>query len=189
MAITGFVVYRYRQTRALTLAQFFEMRYSRNFRFVTGVLGFVAGILNFGVIPVIGGKFMVYFLDLPQSLHVFSLSIPTYLVLMGCFLTITTLITITGGQITVMIADCVQGMISQVFYVIIGVFLIAVFDWHQAVIDMPAHHFVEHGGDGPERNVVDTAAEFGDRCRVRKRTFGSEEPDPERLLERKRSAH
>jgi SSS family solute:Na+ symporter len=131
VAISGFVVYRYRQTRALTLAQFFEMRYSRHFRFVTGILGFVAGVLNFGVIPVIGGKFMVYFLDLPQALHVFSLSIPTYLVLMGCFLTITTLITITGGQITVMIADCVQGMISQVFYVIIGVFLIAVFDWHQ----------------------------------------------------------
>ncbi|MEI9997919.1 MAG: sodium:proline symporter [Verrucomicrobiota bacterium] len=129
IAITGFVIYRYRQTRALTLAQFFEMRYSRNFRFVTGVLGFIAGILNFGVIPVVGGKFMVHFLDLPQTLPFFSFAVPTYLVLMGGFLTITTLITITGGQITVMIADCIQGMISQVFYVIIAVFLIAVFSW------------------------------------------------------------
>src|SRR5271156_681407 len=38
LAITGFVVYRYRQTRALTLAQFFEMRYGRNFRLATGLL-------------------------------------------------------------------------------------------------------------------------------------------------------
>jgi SSS family solute:Na+ symporter len=129
LAITGFVVYRYRQTRALTLAQFFEMRYSRHFRLATGILGFIAGVLNFGVIPVIGGKFMVHFLDLPQVVHLFSLGVPTYLVLMGCFLTTTTLITISGGQITVMMADCIQGMISQIFYVIIGLFLILVFSW------------------------------------------------------------
>ncbi len=131
MAITGFVIYRYRQTRALTLAQFFEMRYTRSFRLATGILGFIAGVLNFGVIPVIGGKFMVHFLDLPQTIDLFSFTVPTYLVLMGGFLTITTLITITGGQITVMMADCIQGMISQIFYVIIGLFLIFIFSWPQ----------------------------------------------------------
>src|SRR5882762_6068974 len=52
VAISGFVIYRYRQTRALTLAQFFEMRYSRKFRLFTGALAFIAGLLNFGVIPV-----------------------------------------------------------------------------------------------------------------------------------------
>src|ERR1700743_3224274 len=69
LAISGFVVYRYRQTRALTLAQFFEMRYSTRFRLATGVLGFIAGVLNFGVIPVVGGKMMAAFLELPQSVH------------------------------------------------------------------------------------------------------------------------
>jgi len=130
LSISGFVVYRYRQTRALTLAQFFEMRYSRSFRFFTGLLAFVAGLLNFGVIPVIGGKFMVYFLGLPDHLHLLAFDVPTYLVLMGCFLTATTWITITGGQITVMVADCIQGMFSQIFYVIIGIALIVVFNWH-----------------------------------------------------------
>jgi SSS family solute:Na+ symporter len=131
VAITGFVVYRYRQTRALTLAQFFEMRYSRKFRLATGILGFLAGILNFGVIPVVGGKFMVHFLGLPQLVHLGSLSIPTYLLAMGLFLTITTVIAIAGGQITIMVADCLQGMISQVFYVVIGLFLLITLNWPQ----------------------------------------------------------
>ena len=36
IAISGWVVYRFRQTRALTLAQFFEVRYSKRFRIFSG---------------------------------------------------------------------------------------------------------------------------------------------------------
>ena len=52
VAICGFVYYRFRETRAMTLAQFFELRYSKRFRIFTGMLGFLAGIVNFGIIPV-----------------------------------------------------------------------------------------------------------------------------------------
>ena len=140
ITITGYVGYRYRQTRALTLAQFFEMRYSRSFRFFTGILASIAGLLNFGVIPVVGGKFMVHFLDLPQQVVIFSCQVPTYLILMGVFLSLTTYITLAGGQITVMMADCIQGMFSQVFYVIISVALIVTLNWHEAramLLDKP----------------------------------------------------
>lgn len=44
VAISGFVVYRYRETRALTLAQFFEIRYSRRFRLFMGGLAFVPAL-------------------------------------------------------------------------------------------------------------------------------------------------
>src|SRR5437867_2283287 len=51
MALTGWVVYRYRQTRAMTLAQFFEMRYSRRFRIFAGLVAYLAGMINFGIFP------------------------------------------------------------------------------------------------------------------------------------------
>ena len=51
VAVSGWVIYRYRETRALTLAQFFEMRYNRKFRVFTGFIAFFAGLLNFGIFP------------------------------------------------------------------------------------------------------------------------------------------
>ena len=46
IALTGWVAYRFRETRALTLAQFLEMRYSRGFRVFCGFVAFVAGFVR-----------------------------------------------------------------------------------------------------------------------------------------------
>jgi SSS family solute:Na+ symporter len=57
ITVSGWVLYRFRQTRALTIAQFLEMRYSRNFRIFTGVLAFISGLLNFGIFPAVAPGF------------------------------------------------------------------------------------------------------------------------------------
>ncbi|HEY8933098.1 MAG TPA: sodium:proline symporter [Rariglobus sp.] len=141
VAITGFVIYRYRQTRALTLAQFFEERYSRRFRLFAGGLAFVAGVVNFGVIPAVGAKFFVYFLQLPPALVFGGLHVPTFLPLMAVLLGASVLQTTVGGQITILVTDCVEGMMSQISYVIIAVAMLGVFTWpqiHDTLLRQPA---------------------------------------------------
>jgi solute:Na+ symporter, SSS family len=129
VAIFGFVIYRFRETRAMTLAQFFEMRYSRNFRFFTGILGFLAGVINFGIIPAVGARFMVYFLQLPPELAVGSYSFPTYIPLMGLFLSISLALTLSGGLVTLMVTDCIEGIFSQLMYIVIIVGVLCVVSW------------------------------------------------------------
>ncbi len=143
VAISGFMFYRYRETRAMTLAQFFEIRYSRNFRLFTGGLGFLAGILNFGIIPAVGAQFFVAFLQMPQEVHLFSFPVPTFVLVMATLLSITVFITLSGGLITVMITNCVEGIISQIFYLIIIIALIVMFKWEdvsQVLLSQPPNH-------------------------------------------------
>ena len=129
VAISGWVVYRFRETRALTLAQFFEVRYSKRFRLFTGFLGFAAGIANFGIIPVIGARFMTYFLGFPQNLQLWDLTIPTYIPLMALLLSLSLALTLSGGLITLMITNCLEGIISMVLFLIIIISLMFMFSW------------------------------------------------------------
>src|SRR5207237_3687719 len=48
-SIAGFVIYRFRETRAMTRAQFLEMRYSRALRLCMGILAFVCAVLHCGI--------------------------------------------------------------------------------------------------------------------------------------------
>lgn len=51
------------------------------------------------------------------------------MLLMGGFLSISLALTLLGGLITMMITDCVEGIISQLFYLIIVLALISMFSW------------------------------------------------------------
>jgi SSS family solute:Na+ symporter len=143
VVICGFVVYRYRETRVMTLAQFFEVRYSRRFRVFTGGLGFIAGILNFGIIPAVGSRFLVYFLTLPTTLTWGSLTVPTYIPIMAAVMTFNVIVTLSGGLITLMVVDCIEGIISQLAYLVIITCLLFLFSWSQmrtVLVDHPPGH-------------------------------------------------
>jgi SSS family solute:Na+ symporter len=133
VGITGFVVYRFRETRALTLAQFFEMRYSRRFRLFMGALAFVSGILNYGIFPAVSARFFIYFLGLPLHVQVFGLTMPTFALIMAAYLACTVFMITIGGQVTLMVTDCIEGLLSHAIYIAIVIAVFFVVSWSQIV--------------------------------------------------------
>jgi len=126
---TGWVIYRFRETRALTLAQFFEMRYSRKFRIFAGLLAFLSGIINFGIFPAVGARFFIYFCGLPQTFSVLGISVSTFVLIMILLLSIALFFVFSGGQIAVIVTDFIQGVFVNFVFIAIVLFLLHKFDW------------------------------------------------------------
>ena len=135
-ALTGFVVYRYRETRVMTMAQFFEVRYSRKFRIFMGILAYVSGVVNYGIFPAVNARFFVYFCHLPRVLHVGPWTVPTFAVLMVLFLSFALYMVLLGGQLQQMLTDCIEGLISGVLFVIVAAAILYEFSFHQMYVAM-----------------------------------------------------
>ncbi len=130
IALTGWVAYRFRQTRALTLAQFFEMRYSRNFRIFAGFVAFLCGVINFGIFPAVGTRFFIYFCGLPSHFEFAGVEWSTYATLMGGLLLLCLFFTFTGGQIAIILTDFLQGLVTLAILVITVGLLLSKVEWH-----------------------------------------------------------
>ena len=131
MTLTGFVVYRYRETRAMTLAQFFEMRYSRSFAVFSGLVAFIAGVLNYALFPAVSGRFFIYYCNLPEYISVGGIQLSVFGLLMAFFLGLALLIVTMGGQLSTLVTDCVQGIFSYLAYAILVIAILSIFTFAQ----------------------------------------------------------
>ena len=111
LGLTGYIAYRFRETRAMSLGQFLEMRYSRRFRIVAAGLRSLAEMLANMIMPAIAARFFIQMLDLPQTYHVLGIELSTYVLLMVLFLTLAISLICFGGTLALVITDTIQGMI------------------------------------------------------------------------------
>ncbi len=141
LTLSGFIIYRFRETRAFTLAQFFELRYSRRFRIFAGLLTFASGIINYGIFPGVSARFFVYYLGLPESIALGALSVPTFAILMALFLGLALLFVLMGGQLQILVTDCIAGTLGGLAMLLIAVVVLCHFSFEQmfaAVTEVPA---------------------------------------------------
>ena len=129
LTLSGYVFYRFRETRCMTVAQYYEVRYSKSLRIYAGIITWGSGVVNFGVFPAIACRFIVHFCGLPENFLLMGINIPTFapimLITLGMALTYTNL----GGQVTVMVTDCVQGIFCKIIFVALAFFLLYTFSW------------------------------------------------------------
>ncbi len=124
MGLTGYVTYRFRETRAMSLGQFLEMRYSRSFRIFAAALRSLAEMIANMIMPAIAARFFIRMLDLPDVFHIFGIPVSTFVALMVLFLTLAITLICCGGTLALIVTDTIQGMI---LYPILVCFIVFVF--------------------------------------------------------------
>ena len=119
MLISGWIIYRFRQTRALTLAQFLEIRYSRKFRIFAGIICWIAGIVNFGIFPAVCARFFMSAFQIPPDAMLYGVSV--YALFLIILIAIPAVFALFGGQVTVMVTDFVQGIFCNLMMIVLVV--------------------------------------------------------------------
>lgn len=134
LGLTGYCIYRFRETKAMSLGQFLEMRYSRRFRIFAAGLRSLSEMLANMIMPAIAARFFIYFLGLPEQTSIFGLQVPTFILLVLLCLILAISLICMGGTLTLVITDAIQGMICYPLMALFVCFILYRFDWNAEIV-------------------------------------------------------
>ena len=138
MGLSGFFSYRYRETKALSLGQFLEMRYSRSFRIFAAALRSISEMLANMIMPAVAARFFIYFLDLPEHFTLCGIPFNTFGCLIGLSLVMAISIICISGDLGIVITDTLQGLLLYPLLVAFIVFCLVKFSWTQEIAPVMA---------------------------------------------------
>jgi SSS family solute:Na+ symporter len=121
---TGLVISRFRALRLMTVPEFFEVRYSRRLRLLTGVLVALGGILNMGVFLKIEGEFLTI---------VSGINAKYLVAVMTLILLLELVYTVVGGMVSVVITDFMQYVLLSTATIVVSVYAVHHAGWSHMV--------------------------------------------------------
>lgn len=109
IGLTGFVIYKLRSMRIMTVPEFYERRYSRGVRWLGGVFMALGGILNMGIFIRLAADFLNAVTGISDI----------YLSTTSTILVIIILIyTVWGGMISVILTDYLQYVVAMLGFMV-----------------------------------------------------------------------
>lgn len=121
IGMTGFVVYRLRESSVMTIPEYYEKRYSSKVRVVGAIVMVLSGVLNMGLFLKAGSQFLTAISGLQDEMSLKL--IMTGLLLLVLFYTV------LGGMVSVVITDLIQFLILGTGMVIVTVVVFWSIGW------------------------------------------------------------
>ena len=109
--IFGFGIERFRASKAMTVSQYIEMRYSKGLRKLTGFVNAIAGIMQMLIFPIVGANFVRVLIKAPEITMIGSAQFQTSWIIMAILLTCVIIFTYLGGYITLIVTNFFQMII------------------------------------------------------------------------------
>jgi SSS family solute:Na+ symporter len=121
---TGFVIRRFRELKLMTVPEYFEIKYSRGLRILTGILVALGGILNMGVFLKIEGEFLTIVSGI-DTRHI--------VLVMTVILLLELVYTVLGGMVSVVITDFIQYVLLSVATIVVSIYAVYHAGWGNIV--------------------------------------------------------
>ena len=142
ISLFGYCTYRFRETKAMSLGQFLEMRYNRPFRIFASCLRSVSEMLANMIMPAVAARFFIYFLDLPHTVNIFGVEMSTFVIIVLICLTLAITLICCGGTLSLLITDALQGMFLFPLMVIFVIFILWKFNWSTDIVPVMSDRVV-----------------------------------------------
>ena len=136
IALSGFCLYRFRETRALSLGQFLEMRYNRSLRIFACFLRSIAEMMANIIMPALAARFFIIYLDLPLHINIFGWSCPTFMLIVAALLFLAISLIYMGGILSIIVTDTVQGVLCYPLTIVFIGFVLWKFSWPNEIVEV-----------------------------------------------------
>ncbi len=117
---TGLIISRFRELKLMTVPEYFEVKYSRGLRVVTGILVALGGILNMGIFLRVEGQFLTIVSGI-DARHLVAV--------MTVILLLELIYTVLGGMVSVVITDFIQYVLLSLATILVTIYAVYHAGW------------------------------------------------------------